>query len=106
MPRRGYFTLPTADSEIVDSTNLTDGTATTNVTDGLFDENTAFVDGQVKDAGNQTTGINLTSADFTEIEFALRAQATATPGALYCFRLTNVGLHDRFQGPVSGVCAS
>ena len=94
-----YLTLPTADWEIVDSTNLTDGTATTDVTDGLFNENTAFVAGQVKDAGNQTTGITLTSADFTEIEFALRAKATATPGALYCFRLTNAGSTTDFKDP-------
>lgn len=97
-----YVTLPTADWEIVDSTNLTDGTATTNVPGGLDDENTAFVDGQVKDAGNQTTGITLTSADFTEIEFALRAKATATPGALYCFRLTNAGSTTDFTYPQYG----
>ena len=94
-----YLPLPTADWEIFDSTYLTDGTATTDVTDGLFNENTAFVAGQVKDAGNQTTGITLTSADFTEIEFALRAKATATPGALYCFRLTNAGSTTDFKDP-------
>ena len=94
-----YVTLPTADWEIVDSTNFTDGDQTSNITPGLSDANTTFVPGQLKDAGNQTTGITLTSADFTEIEFALRAKATATPGALYCFRLTNAGSTTDFTDP-------
>ena len=91
-----YFTLPTAHWEIVGSGNVTDGAATVNL---LTVENTAFVAGQTKDAGNQTTGITLTSADFTEIEYAVQATASATAGALYCFRLTNAGSTTDFTDP-------
>jgi len=45
----------------------------------------------VKDTGNQTTGINLATTEFTEIEYALQPTANATDGALYCFRLTDAG---------------
>ncbi|MDZ7379745.1 MAG: DUF2341 domain-containing protein, partial [candidate division KSB1 bacterium] len=94
-----YSAVPTTATghwQIVDSLNLTDGSATTNVTPGLTDENTAFVAGQVKDTGNQTTGISLSTTEFTEIEFALQATANATNGALYCFRLTNAGSTTNF----------
>ncbi|MFQ5948934.1 MAG: hypothetical protein ACE5KX_08745, partial [Acidimicrobiia bacterium] len=86
--------------QIVDSTNLTNGTATTNVTldGGLSDPGGAFtfVDGQVKDAApNQITGINLSTEEFTEIEYALQATGSnAVDGALYCFRLRNTGSSD------------
>ena len=42
----------------------------------------------MKDAGNYTLGgITLNVDQFTEIEFAVRATATAVAGANYCFRL-------------------
>jgi hypothetical protein len=68
---------------------LTDGAATTNVAGGLTDENSTFVAGQVKDTGTTTGSITLTSTQFTEIEFAVKATGNALGGADYCFRLVN-----------------
>ncbi len=73
--------------QIVDSASLTDGSATTNVASGLTDEGATFVAGQVKDAGGTTGAITLGLGQFTEVEFALQATASATPGGSYCFRL-------------------
>jgi len=89
-----YSAVPTDATghwQIVDSVNLTDGVATTNVLSALTDENTTFVAGEAKDTGNQTAGISLSTMEFTEIEYALQATPNATDGALYCFRVTNAG---------------
>jgi len=86
-----WTALPDDDTQhwrMANSTNLTEGEATTNV-DGLTDENTAFVAGQTKDTNNQTTGITLASTQFTEIEYGIKATTNATGGATYCFRVTN-----------------
>ena len=94
-----FSAVPTAATghwQIVDSANLTGGAASTNVTPGLTDANPTFVPGRVMDTGNQTTGISLSTTEFTEIEFALQATANATDGALYCFRLTNAGATTNF----------
>jgi hypothetical protein len=87
-----YTAVPTDASghwQIVDSANLTDGAATTNVSGGLTDEEPTFVAGEVKDAGNTTGSIALDVDQFTELEFALQATANAVPGASYCFRLVD-----------------
>ena len=80
--------------QISDSANLTDSEATTNVS-GLTDENTSFKAGQVKDAGNQTSAITLTSNEFTELEYAIQATSNINE-TNYCFRLTNAGSTDDF----------
>ena len=80
--------MGTWDWQVTDSSNFTDGDPTTNVAGGVTDEATTFVPGQMKDAGNYTLGgITLNVDQFTEIEFAVRATATAVAGANYCFRL-------------------
>jgi len=89
-------TATTERFEMFNSTNLTDGNATTNVAGGLTDENTSFVAGQVKDTGNQTTGITLTASEFTEIEYSIKVTSNATAGQEYCFRLTNAGSTTNF----------
>lgn len=76
---------------IATSTQFVDGSVTTNVADGLTDENASFVAGEIKDTGNTTSAITLSSSDFTEIEFAVMALDAATNGGTYCFRLTNGG---------------
>lgn len=89
-----YTAVPVNESlrwRIATSSNVTDGEATTNVTPGLTDENNTFKAGEVKDTGNTTNPINLTSQDFTEIEYTLAPNASSTDGATYCFRLTNNG---------------
>lgn len=74
---------------ITTSTNVTDGTATTNVASGLTDANNTFVAGQVKTTGNTTAAITLTSEQFTEIEYVVVANPSSTGS--YCFRVTNNG---------------
>ncbi|MCK4692728.1 MAG: hypothetical protein KAT23_03805, partial [Anaerolineales bacterium] len=89
-----YSAVPTDSSghwQIVDSSNIIDGEATSNIVPGLFDEATAFVAGELKDAGNWTSYITLASDAFTEIEYAIQATSNSTPGANYCFRLYNRG---------------
>jgi hypothetical protein len=88
-----YSAVPTGTSghwQIVDSTYITDGQATSNVSPGLTDPvGGTFVAGQAKDAGNTTGGISLGANQFTEIEFSIMATNNAIYGADYCFRLYN-----------------
>ena len=84
-------TNSSADWQVIDSAYLTDGAPTTNVAGGLTDENAIFVAGRVKDTGNQTASISVTSQNFTEVEFSIKATGLATDGGGYCFRLTNAG---------------
>lgn len=95
-----YAAVPTDYSghwHIATSTKITDGAATTNVnicspqSDCITDENKNFITGEIKDTGNTTGTIALTSADFTEIEFGVMALDAATNANPYCFRLTNSG---------------
>jgi len=85
-----------ADWEMADSTYFTDGSSTGNVSGGLTDENSEFVTGELKDTGDQTSGITLATTQFTEIEYSIRATTSATDGATYCFRLTNAGSTTNF----------
>jgi hypothetical protein len=107
-----YTAVPTGSDghwQIVDSNNLTDGDPTTNVPSGVTDENSTFKAGEVKDTGNQTSAIPMTTSNFTEIEFALKATTNAQDGALYSFRLTDGGdttdfTHTQYaQAIISGV---
>ena len=59
---------------------------------GLTNANTNFTAGELKEYkdgtdDDQTLGITLTTSEFTEIEYALKANNSATSGATYCFRL-------------------
>lgn len=96
----GFYTALVTDSsldwQIADSANLTDGNPTTNVSGGLTDENAFFVAGQVKDTGNQTAAIAVTSENFTEIEYSIKATGNAADSGNYCFRLTNAGSATNF----------
>ncbi|MEK7569117.1 MAG: hypothetical protein AAB497_03320 [Patescibacteria group bacterium] len=80
---------------IATSTQFTDGAATTNVSgcslqsDCVTDENGNFVAGQIKDTGNTTSAVHLTSRDFTEVEYGVMALDAAVNGATYCFRLND-----------------
>jgi hypothetical protein len=85
-----YIDVPTTTAlhwQIADSSNLTDGASTTNVSPGLTDENAFFTAGQVKDTSNLTSAINITSENFTEIEYSLKATNNSISGVNYCFRL-------------------
>jgi len=92
-----WVALPSDSSQhwqIADSANLTDGEATTNNA-GLTDENINFIAASAHDATNQTAAIILTSDDFTEIEYSIKATDNSTDSD-YCFRLTNTGATDNF----------
>jgi hypothetical protein len=89
-----YTAVPTGtggDWQIVNSTYITNGEATSNIVGGLTDESATFIPGQLEDASNTTGSITLNGNEFTEIEFAVQATTSATDGANYCFRLTNSG---------------
>jgi hypothetical protein len=79
-----------------DASGITDGSATTDVSGGLSNENTTFVAGEFKDTGNTTSGISLTTSQFTELEYALQANSNAVIGTTYCFRVTNAGSTTNF----------
>ncbi|MDD5109927.1 MAG: DUF2341 domain-containing protein, partial [Patescibacteria group bacterium] len=90
----GWMTVPsstacatTSPIIIKGSTNLTDGTATTNVESGVSDPNTTFVAGDQKDGNATTTSITLAGTEFTEIEFAIQLTQKASNDATYYFRL-------------------
>ena len=81
---------------MVASTQFADADPTTNIASGLTDENTTFMAGEMKEFfdgtdDDQTLGIILSTTQFTEIEYAIQATASATNGATYCFRLTDAG---------------
>ena len=77
-----------SDWNMADSTHFTDADATSDISPGLTNANTNFVAGESKDTTDQiNTGITLSTTQFTEIEYALKATNSATGGATYCFRL-------------------
>jgi hypothetical protein len=77
--------------EIADSSWITNGEATTDVSGGLTNGATDFVAGKVIDSGDDTgSGITLNYDEFTEIEFTIRATTSAPGGQNYCFRLYDV----------------
>lgn len=84
------------------SGNLTDGQNTTNIatsTGGVADANHTFI---VANAGVKTTtstvaAISVPSDSFIETEFDIQALSSSTPGATYCFRLTNNGATNLFS---------
>jgi hypothetical protein len=81
---------------MVTSTHFADGDPSINISDGLTDANTTFVAGQLKESSDETAGITLGISEFTEIEYALQATASAVNGATYCFRLTDAGVTTDF----------
>jgi hypothetical protein len=80
-----------ADWDLVDTREYSDGSASTDVSGVLTNENTTFVAGELKDTGDQTSAITLADTEFTELEFAIAPTKDAIDGSTYCFRLTNAG---------------
>jgi hypothetical protein len=84
----------TANSEngawrIADAAGLASGDATTDSA-GLTNGGTTFVASeQVEGSTVNTSGLQLGSNEFTEVEFGLRPTVAAQDGATYCFRLAN-----------------
>ncbi|MEE9534020.1 MAG: hypothetical protein V3W06_06350, partial [Acidimicrobiia bacterium] len=82
---------------MVTATSFADGDPTSNIVPGLTDApSKTFVAGQLKESNDQTSGITLSGTEFTEIEYAVQATASATDEATYCFRLTDAGTATNF----------
>ncbi len=86
------------DFDMYDSSNLTDGTDTTDIALGSLGAVTnpggkTFLtpNGGVKDTSSQTANILLSSTQFTELEYSIVASTSATEGNTYCFRATDKG---------------
>jgi hypothetical protein len=84
------------DWDMFNSSNLTDGGNTTNISvgsGGVTDENTTFEtpNGGIKDTGSQTGAITLSSTEFVELEYSIQATGSAVAGNAYCFRVSNAG---------------
>jgi hypothetical protein len=80
---------------IMDSTNVTDGSASENVSGGLTDPGTSsWVAGELEDSADSTDTVTLAADEFTEIEFAVQATTSATAGGDYCFKLVEAGSGD------------
>jgi len=75
---------------MIDS-QLTDASDTSNVANGLPDEEPNFEIGQQKESSSQTAAITLQVDEFTEIEYAIAATSTAINGETYYFRLSDAG---------------
>lgn len=85
------------DWDMSDSANLTDGANTTNIASttrgALTDENITFLtpNGGVRDVTSETGALTLGATNFVELEYSIIANASATEGNTYCFRLTDQG---------------
>jgi hypothetical protein len=84
------------DFDMFNSTNLTDGNNTTNISvgsGGVTDDNPEFVtaNGGIKDTSSQTSGVVSTSTQFIELEYSIIASTSAATGARYCFRVSDAG---------------
>jgi hypothetical protein len=83
--------------DMYDSSNLTDGSDTTNIgttTGGVSDENVTFLssNGGVKDTSDQTGALTLLPTNFVDIEYAIAATQEALDEVEYCFRVTDAGV--------------
>ena len=86
-----YAAVPTDTSgtwKISASSYYADAAASVNIDSGLTDPaSKTFVAGQLKDTGNTTGSITLSTTQFTEIEYAVQATDNAVLGLPYCFQL-------------------
>jgi hypothetical protein len=105
------------DWDMVDSSNLTEGANTTNISTsvgGVTDENHIFLSTNVgiKDTSSQTASLSVPSDSFAELEYSIEPMTAATDSGVYCFRITNAGSATNFtytrypQATLSGGGAS
>jgi hypothetical protein len=79
------------------SSNITDGSNTTNITPAnggvtdLFGTTYLSSNGALRDENNITNSVALAIDNFFEAEFSVVASSSAIEGETYCFRLTNSG---------------
>lgn len=91
-----------ADWSMATTTNLTDGANTTNIATalgGVTDSNHTFLasNGGVKTTTSTAGALSVPSDTFAELEYGVKATATATSTGTYCFRVTNAGSATNFS---------
>lgn len=79
-----------------DSSYFSDNSTSTNISDGLSDENINFKYGYLKKTESATPPLSLNHDQFTELEFSIMPTENANDSN-YCFRLTNNGSILNFQ---------
>ena len=80
------------------SEHFDNGDPTSDITDGLSNPpGKTFKEGELKDETNDTSGITLSTTQFTEIEYSIEARSNATNGQTYYFRVTNAGSTTNFS---------
>jgi hypothetical protein len=98
----GWTTMPASGQEssehwvMATSSYITDG-ANTSDHSGISNENNTFVQGSIHDETSTTSGITLTTSQFTELEFSIKATSNANDSGIYYFRLTNQGSITNFS---------
>ncbi len=84
------------DWDMADSTLLTNGNDTTNLSlaslGAVTDANKYFLGtGGVLDTASQSSAVSISSHSFIELEYSMKALVGATDGGTYCFRITGAG---------------
>lgn len=82
--------------DMATSSNLVEGNDTTDIalsTGGVTNENTTFLtpNGGQRDQSSQTGALTLADTEFVELEYAIVAGSSVSPGSSYCFRVTDAG---------------
>jgi hypothetical protein len=97
-----YYTVPTSatltnEEWVMDlSQYILDGSVTTNSSSLTDPAGQTFTAGESRVFANTTGPTSLTTAQFSEYEYAIRSTSRATTALLYCFRLTNAGASTNF----------
>ena len=99
IPVPSYTNTGTANDThwIMDLTsNIADGTPTTDQSALTDPSGGTFVAGYVESLDNTTPALTLGTNQFTELEYSIRSTGFADVGTNYCFRLTNNGSTTNF----------
>lgn len=88
-------TTPTAEWQMLDSTNFSNASTTENIANGLTDEKVVFANGEMLDTTNNSSGITLAENEFTELLYSIQSTNSVSDN-VYCFRLTNNGSTNKF----------
>jgi hypothetical protein len=73
------------------TSNVADGSATTNSGTLTDPVSGSFVAGTVQTQSNPAPALTLATNQFTELEYSIKSTGFATVGTTYCYRLTNAG---------------
>lgn len=76
--------------ETVGSSFYANGAFSSNISNGLTDENSTFKASQLMSTGNQVNSLSLASGEFAEMEYDIKANPSVGDKT-FCFRLTDQG---------------